>query len=144
MPFGFSNRSTEALLVPNLTQFEDDGSIVLATDTGLMFGQAGLIQANAEIGDGPYGATSGDYDAYKVRVSAGYTLTIDVGQAPPRCEPPPPFATSSRQLILFLCRGYLGTGISSDRANARGSSDARQAAPTVQIPSSEQLFQEGS
>ncbi|HKA40891.1 MAG TPA: FG-GAP-like repeat-containing protein [Burkholderiales bacterium] len=78
MSSGPSGRPTEASLIPNVLQSEDDGSITKATDTGITFGHAGLIQANATIGDGPFGSTTGDYDAYQVQVSAGYTLTAYV------------------------------------------------------------------
>lgn len=48
---------------------EDDGSIPLASNTGLEVGD-GLIVQGAEIGDGPHGATTGDFDYYAVTATA--------------------------------------------------------------------------
>lgn len=59
---------------------EDDGSITLATDTGLTLGAA-VRYANAQIGDGPYGSGgtgSGDFDVYAVTANAGDALIVDI------------------------------------------------------------------
>jgi Ca2+-binding RTX toxin-like protein len=85
MPQAASNRSTTASLVPEITQSEDDGSILLGNWTGLPSttypgwpGRPNLIQANGAIGDGPYGSTSGDVDAFVVQGAANDVLTVDV------------------------------------------------------------------
>jgi Ca2+-binding RTX toxin-like protein len=85
MPQAVSNRPTTASLVPEITQSEDDGSILLGNWTGLPSttypgwpGRPNLIQANGTIGDGPYGSTSGDVDAFIVQGAANDVLTVDV------------------------------------------------------------------
>jgi Ca2+-binding RTX toxin-like protein len=85
MPQAASNRPTTASLVPEITQSEDDGSILLGNWTGLPSttypgwpGRPSLIQANGTIGDGPYGSTSGDVDAFVVQGMANDVLTVDV------------------------------------------------------------------
>lgn len=56
---------------------EDDGSFLLANPTGLTAGTS--ISTSGTIGDGPFGATSGDYDHYAVTgVVTGDLITIDV------------------------------------------------------------------
>lgn len=51
---------------------EDDGAIPLGNVTGFVVGgPRGTVFAEATIGDGPYGATSGDFDYYTVFVEAG-------------------------------------------------------------------------
>jgi hypothetical protein len=56
---------------------EDEGSIPLATETGLTSGRA--IQASATIGDGSFGATSGDFDFFRIpSVAAGESILVDV------------------------------------------------------------------
>ncbi len=56
---------------------EDDGSITLANPTGLTSGS--VVTTSAEIGDGPFGATSGDYDHYSITgVAAGDLIFVDI------------------------------------------------------------------
>ncbi|MEO1498334.1 MAG: Ig-like domain-containing protein, partial [Planctomycetota bacterium] len=56
---------------------EDDGSIPLATPTGLQAG--GAVIASATVGDGPFSLTTGDYDWYAIEsVSAGQVITADI------------------------------------------------------------------
>ena len=57
---------------------EDDGSIPLANDTGLVPGASVFAFLSTEIGDGPFGATSGDYDFYRVSAPAGAKITVDI------------------------------------------------------------------
>ena len=59
-----------------ISSVEDDGSIPLANPTGLTGGAA--VVASGVIGDGPYGATSGDFDHYSVPATAGQLITVDV------------------------------------------------------------------
>ncbi len=59
-----------------LTAGEEDGSIVAATATGLAAGQT--VVAAGVIGDGPYAATSGDYDFYSIVAVSGQTITADI------------------------------------------------------------------
>lgn len=59
-----------------IPQSEDDGSIPLANPTGLALDQ--VVAANASIGDGPYGTTSGDYDFYEIAALSGQRITIDI------------------------------------------------------------------
>ena len=59
-----------------IQQFEDDGAIPLANPTGISgtgFRTSAIVPyaAGATIGDGPYGATSGDYDWYSLSALAG-------------------------------------------------------------------------
>lgn len=60
--------------------FEDDGSIPLANETGLTAGNR--VRFSTEIGNGPYGsqgASSGDFDAYKISdAQAGQMLIVDI------------------------------------------------------------------
>lgn len=59
---------------------EDDGSIDLATDTGVTAEREGAT-VSAEIGDGPHGSTgtdSGDFDFYSVTMDAGQVLSAAV------------------------------------------------------------------
>lgn len=59
---------------------EDDGSISLASDTGLVAG--GSVVLDGVIGDGPYGSAgsgSGDFDVFRVAgVARGQMLVIDI------------------------------------------------------------------
>ncbi len=56
---------------------EDDGSIPSANPTGMTSGMT--VVASGVIGDGPFGATSGDYDFYQVAGALGGDLiTVDV------------------------------------------------------------------
>ena len=59
---------------------EDDGSIPLASETGLV--GRGMVRASGEIGDGPFGsagAGTGDFDFFRIGgVAAGQTILIDV------------------------------------------------------------------
>ena len=76
MPFSFD-------LYTNITKLpappaEDNGSIILATDTGIVAGFPALIGVETVLGDGPYGKTSGDFDFYKVSVGAGVQITARV------------------------------------------------------------------
>ena len=62
---------------------EDDGDISKATATGMtassMKGQVKTV--SARIGDGPFGASSGDYDCYTVTAQAGQSLLLDFAKA---------------------------------------------------------------
>ncbi|MDB5323084.1 MAG: hypothetical protein JWN40_4715 [Phycisphaerales bacterium] len=66
---------------------EDDGSIPLASDTGIPLGAGGIAYASGSVGDGPHGSggdATGDFDFYKVQAVAGQTITADIdgGVAP--------------------------------------------------------------
>jgi len=57
---------------------EDQGSIPLATDTGIPAARAGAT-ITSEIGDGPHGSAgddTGDYDFFKVTATAGQSVAI--------------------------------------------------------------------
>jgi hypothetical protein len=57
---------------------EDDGSISLASPTGLTAGNSVRING-AQIGDGPHGNTTGDFDFYSVTgVVAGQVITAAI------------------------------------------------------------------
>ncbi len=64
---------------------EDEGAIPLATETGLIAGNA--VQVSGTIGDGDFGLAgtgSGDFDFYAIRfVKAGDTIVVDVDTALP-------------------------------------------------------------
>jgi cysteine-rich repeat protein len=59
---------------------EDDGSIALASSTGLVSGSA--VKTSQYLGDGPYGSAgtgSGDFDFFVITgVAAGDTITVDI------------------------------------------------------------------
>src|SRR5262245_60221540 len=78
MPQTTSNASTAAIVFQNVAQVEDDGSIMFANWTGYSTSTYGTFQANGFIGDGPFGATSGDYDAFQILAFAGDILQVDV------------------------------------------------------------------
>jgi hypothetical protein len=56
---------------------EDNGSITLATDTKLLI-PGNQVVVSSDIGDGPYGATTGDYDFFKVLVHAGQGISAQL------------------------------------------------------------------
>ena len=63
---------------PALGTTEDQGSIPLATDTGIPAAADGAT-ITSEIGDGPHGSAgtgNGDFDFFKVTATAGQTLTV--------------------------------------------------------------------
>jgi hypothetical protein len=56
---------------------EDNGATFSATPTGLTVGNSVIAAAN--VGNGPFGATSGDYDWYRINnVPGGQVLRVDV------------------------------------------------------------------
>jgi hypothetical protein len=58
---------------------EDNGSIPLATATGIGTGGLGGITTTGTLGDGPHGALgdrTNDFDFYKLTGTAGHTLTV--------------------------------------------------------------------
>lgn len=62
-----------------ISQAEEDGSISsgVPNETGLSAGQT--VVASATIGDGAFGATTGDLDYYVIRgVEAGQTINVDI------------------------------------------------------------------
>lgn len=75
----FGSIADSDLTIANVTPFaEDDGSITLATDTGLDVGE-GIFVQGAQIGDGPFGASSGDFDFYAITVPEdNLTILADV------------------------------------------------------------------
>ncbi len=64
---------------PDVGTTEDQGSITLATDTGIPADADGAT-ITSEIGDGPHGEAgtgNGDFDFFKVTAAAGQTLTVN-------------------------------------------------------------------
>ena len=64
---------------PDVGTTEDQGSIPLATDTGIPADADGAT-ITSEIGDGPHGEAgtgNGDFDFFKVTAAAGQTLTVN-------------------------------------------------------------------
>ena len=59
----------------DLGPFEPINSIPQAFDTGLDGG--GLTTLSAFVGDGEFGATSGDYDFFSISADDGDTITIE-------------------------------------------------------------------
>ncbi len=57
---------------------KDDGSIPLATDTTAVLVSGAAVDAVSNIGTGPYGTTTGDFDFYKVFVNSDQMLTIQI------------------------------------------------------------------
>ncbi len=84
---------------------EDEGSIPLASETGLTAQSA--IVANGEIGNGPFGLAgtgSGDFDFYAIRgVNAGVTITVDVDTELPfdLLDPAVAVYNAAGQIIAF-------------------------------------------
>ena len=60
-----------------ITVHKDDGSIPLATDTTAVLLSGDTIVANSNIGTGPFGKTTGDFDFYKVFVHSDQLLTVE-------------------------------------------------------------------
>jgi hypothetical protein len=62
---------------------EDDGDITKATPTGLTATdpQAAVKTVSGQIGDGPFAATSGDYDCYATAAQAGESIILDFNRA---------------------------------------------------------------
>ena len=90
VPLGFDSREDPRVAIAGaltpppppveIIAGEPNGAIPLATPTGLISGSA--ITASATIGDGSFGASSGDYDWYAVAdVVSGQTITVDIDAA---------------------------------------------------------------
>ncbi len=62
----------------SISVHKDDGSITLATDTTSALLAGDTVTANSNIGTGPFGQTSGDFDFYKVFIHANQQLTIEI------------------------------------------------------------------
>lgn len=81
---------------------EDEGSILLATPTGLMPGNA--VRVSAEIGDGPFGSAgsgSGDVDFFMIPgVEAGQAILVDV-------DTPLPFGSLDPFVVLYDATGEI-------------------------------------
>src|SRR5215216_391802 len=58
-----------------ITQREPDDSIPTANPTGLNAGNVDVVFASAQIGDGAFGTTTGDFDFYRVDAAAGSFIT---------------------------------------------------------------------
>jgi len=88
-----------APLIPNA---EDEGSIILATPTNLVSGNA--VKASATIGDGPFGsaaAGSGDFDFFMIpAVKAGDLIEVDI-------DTPVPFGPLDSFVALYDAAGVL-------------------------------------
>ena len=54
---------------------EDEGDINKATNTGLTAGGSGAVTTAGDIGDGPFGGTSGDVDFFRVDANAGQLIS---------------------------------------------------------------------
>lgn len=69
-----------ALAIPIGPFAEDEGSIPLASETGLVTGS--VVDTTGTIGDGPFGSAgtgSGDFDFFRIGgVLAGQEITIDI------------------------------------------------------------------
>ncbi|WP_175539648.1 PPC domain-containing protein [Nocardioides exalbidus] len=67
-----------------ITTEEDQGSITLATDTGI--DGSGAVTTTSVLGDGPHGSITGDgsndFDFYKVTVAAGQSILADTEGTP--------------------------------------------------------------
>ena len=66
------------LLDGTVSVHKDDGSITKATDTTGVLTGGQTVTANSNIGTGPFGQTTGDFDFYKVFVHSGQLLTLDI------------------------------------------------------------------
>ncbi len=81
---------------------EDEGSILLASETSLTAGNA--IVVNSRIGDGPFGLAgsgSGDFDFYAIRnVRAGATIIVDL-------DTPFPFAPLDPTVAVYAADGTI-------------------------------------
>lgn len=92
--------------LPEPTDFEpkpeDEGSILLASETLLTAGNA--IVVNSEIGDGPFGLAgsgTGDFDFYAIRnVRAGTTISVDM-------DTPFPFGPLDPTVAVYTADGTI-------------------------------------
>ena len=72
-----SGNLAQAVTVVPITTTEDNGDINRATETTIVSGQQAVISSS--IGDGPFAASTGDYDFYAVRnVQVGSRISIDI------------------------------------------------------------------
>ena len=79
---------------------EDDGAIPLANATGLTTGNA--VIASATIGDGLFGASSGDYDFYVISgVTASQIILVDVDTPVGNLDPVVGLYNSAGSLLAF-------------------------------------------
>ena len=62
----------------SITVHKDDGSIPLATDATAALLSGATVDAISNIGSGPYGTTTGDFDFYKVFVHSDQMLTVEI------------------------------------------------------------------
>jgi hypothetical protein len=72
------------IATPPVTTTEDQGSIPLATDTGIPASGEGAT-ITSSIGDGPFGSTegqTGDFDFFKVTAAEGQSLFATTGGSP--------------------------------------------------------------
>jgi Ca2+-binding RTX toxin-like protein len=77
MPFIQGTSSTQLSQINQISQTENDGSISGANALS-PFVDSSVVQANGYIGDGPYGATSGDFDWYVVGLPTNSTIQVDI------------------------------------------------------------------
>jgi Ca2+-binding RTX toxin-like protein len=70
-----AHRWTAASNIPDYAQTEDNGSISSATYTGGEWDTT--FQSNGTIGDGPYGSTTGDFDAFEVTIYEHLIVDVD-------------------------------------------------------------------
>ena len=80
LPIGLLFLAASAQAVPIGPFPEDEGSIPLASNTGLVTGAS--VEASGTIGDGPFGTSgtgSGDFDFFRIGgVLAGQVITVDI------------------------------------------------------------------
>jgi hypothetical protein len=67
---------TFALTANPFTPIESNDAILDATPTPVSLGQS--VTTSGFVGDGPFGASSGDYDFYIVAAGSGQTITVDI------------------------------------------------------------------
>jgi len=92
-----------ALAAPIGPFAEDDGSIPLASETGLVAGA--MVEASGTIGDGPFGSGgtgSGDFDFYRIPgVLAGQTIIVDIDTTYPYWDLDPHIVLYDSAGIVF-------------------------------------------
>ncbi|VIO75414.1 Endo-1,3-1,4-beta-glycanase ExsH [Bradyrhizobium ivorense] len=78
MPFIQGTSSTQVSQITQISQGENDGSILSANNALARFQDGAIVQANGFIGDGPYGTTSGDFDYYVIAIPTNSTIQVDI------------------------------------------------------------------
>lgn len=116
IPLGFTGTEFDAIEVigtinppvqRSILGVEDDGSITLANETNLVYGE--IVTADGIIGNGPFSNTSGDFDFYAVRgLTTGQLLSISANTPFSTLDPTVAVYDSTGALVGFNDDGGVG------------------------------------